>query len=102
MYITSDLYLEDVKRIAALPLPWDKLHEKSLLLTGASGLIGTFLADVLMEKNVTDDLDVTIITVGRSEEKAKERFVDYWENEKFSFYRADINEPFSIDIHADL
>ncbi|MBO6179228.1 MAG: NAD(P)-dependent oxidoreductase [Selenomonadaceae bacterium] len=101
MYISSNLYIDDIKRTINLPLPWEKLENKRVMITGASGLIGTFLADVLMEKNVADDLDVTIITVGRSEEKAKERFADYWENEKFSFYCADINEPLSIDVHAD-
>ena len=101
MYIASELYKEDVKRVAALPLPWDKLHEKSLLLTGASGLIGTFLVDVLMEKNDADSLNVKILAAGRNEEKAKERFADYWESENFSFLCADMNVPLSINVHAD-
>ncbi len=101
MYITSDMYVKDVKRVADLPLPWDRLQGKNILLTGASGLIGTFLVDVLMEKNVVDSLRVKILAVGRSEEKARARFSDYWENENFSFLSADINTSLSIDIHAD-
>lgn len=101
MYISSDVYLEDVKRVANLSLPWGRLHEKSVLLTGASGLIGTFLVDMLMEKNGIGGLDVKIFAVGRNEEKAKERFYNYWENENFSFLCADINAPLSIDVHAD-
>ena len=101
MYITSDLYVKDVRRVAALSLPWDRLHGKSILLTGASGLIGTFLVDVLMAKNAADGLDVKILAVGRSEEKAKERFAGYWKNENFSFLGADLNSPLIIDAHAD-
>lgn len=101
MYITSDLYIDDVKRVTKLPLPWDKLNGKSIMLTGASGLIGTFLVDVLMEKNISDGLNVKIIAVGRNEEKAGERFGDYWNNEKFSFLCADINEQLSIYTHTD-
>lgn len=101
MYITSDLYLEDVKRVADLPLPWYSMSGKSILLTGASGLIGTFLVDVLMEKNIVDSLNVKIIAVGRSAEKAKERFSDYWDNDIFSFCGADLNKPLSIGAHAD-
>lgn len=101
MYIKSNLYAEDIKRTINLPLPWDKLKNKSILLTGASGLIGTVLVDALMEKNVADDLNIKIIAVGRSEEKAKERFVDYWDNDNFSFIRADINTPLSIDTRTD-
>ena len=74
MYITSDLYLEDVERVASLPFPWEKLHGKSILLTGASGMLGTFLVDVLMHKNDVDGLGVSIFAVGRSETKAKKRF----------------------------
>ena len=101
MYITSDLYFEDVKRVTNLPLPWDILRGKSILLTGASGLIGTFLVDVLMEKNIADAINVKILAVGRGAEKAKERFSDYWENENFSFLSADMNKPFSIGIPVD-
>ena len=101
MYITSDLYIEDVKRVANLPLPWDSLRGKTILLTGASGLIGTFLVDVMMEKNVVDSLNAKILAVGRSAEKAKERFHDYWANDNFSFLSADLNKPLSIDVHAD-
>lgn len=101
MYITSDGYLEDVRRVASLSLPWDKLCGKSILLTGASGLIGTFLVDVLMEKNTADGLDVKILAMGRNETKAKERFAGYWENERFSFLSVDINSPLSTDVHAD-
>jgi len=101
MYIKSSLYIEDIKRTINLPLPWDKLKDKSILLTGASGLIGAFLVDSLMEKNVQDDLNVKIIAVSRSEENAKERFIDYWDNDNFSFICADINAPLSTDFHAD-
>ena len=101
MYITSNLYLDDVKRVAQLQLPWDRLCGKCILLTGASGLIGTFLVDVLMEKNDADALNVKILAVGRSAEKAKERFSDYWGNENFSFLSADMNKPLSIDVHVD-
>ncbi|SHK88175.1 Nucleoside-diphosphate-sugar epimerase [Selenomonas ruminantium] len=102
MYIKSNLYHEDIERTAALPLPWEKLQGKSILITGASGLIGTFLVDMLMYKNCVDDLDTKIIAIGRKAEKAKERFGEYWKNEAFSFLRADINTPLSLPEHVDI
>lgn len=101
MYIKSNLYHADIKRIAALPLPWEKIQGKSVLLTGASGLIGTFLVDLLMYKNFVDALNVRIIAIGRNEDKAKERFCEYWENDNFSFLKADINVTLSLAEHAD-
>ena len=68
-------YIEDVKRVAALNLPWGKLRDKTLLVTGGTGLIGSFLVDVLKEAN----LGCKVLLFGRSEEKAKKRFAEYWD-----------------------
>lgn len=41
------LYIEDTRYVAELELPWEKLQDKSILISGATGLIGSFLVDVL-------------------------------------------------------
>ena len=69
-------YAEDVKRVAALGLPWDKLRGKTILITGGTGLIGSFLIDVLKAAN----LGCSVLLFGRSEEKAKVRFKEYWDD----------------------
>lgn len=50
--IDNSIYREDTKYVASLDLPWEKLSNKSILITGASGLIGSFLIDVLMETSL--------------------------------------------------
>lgn len=67
-------YIEDVKRVAALDLPWDRLCGKTILITGGTGLIGSFLIDVL----ATTNFGCKVLLFGRSEEKARERFEEYW------------------------
>ena len=66
----NDLYMEDVRYVAGLNLPWEKLRNKSVLLSGATGLLGSFLVDVLLEKNSADELNCTVYALGRSKEKA--------------------------------
>lgn len=68
-------YVEDVKRVASLDLPWQMLRGKAILITGGTGLIGSFLIDVLAAAN----LGCTVLLFGRSEEKAKARFAEYWD-----------------------
>lgn len=99
--IKQDLYLEDVSYVASLTLPWDKLKNKSILITGASGLIGRFLVDVLMMKNIKDQLNCRVCALGRSVEKAKNVFDSYWNDDNFKFVSHDVNEPFVLeeDIH---
>ena len=39
------LYRADVSAVAALPLSWETLRDRSLLISGATGLIGRLLTD---------------------------------------------------------
>ena len=91
--ITNDLYAEDIKTTAEIDLPWDRLKGKAMLITGASGLIGTCLVDVLMHRNLLYDQECKIYAVGRNADKAKNLFLDYWKHELFQFISHDINEP---------
>lgn len=94
--IDNSIYREDIKYVAGLDLPWEKLSNKSILITGASGLIGSFLIDVLMEKNL-HGLKCKVYALGRNLEKAKNRFERYWTSPFFEFVSHDINEPLELE-----
>ena len=87
-------YLEDVSRTALLDLPWVRFKDKAVLISGATGLVGSFLIDVLMERNERFDMNCRIYALGRSEEKAKVRFGARSSHPLFSFIPYDINLPF--------
>ena len=44
----NELYLEDIRRLTKEDLPFSKLKNSSILITWASGLIGSFLIDTIM------------------------------------------------------
>ena len=90
----NELYLEDVRRVGGLCLPWEKLQDRSILLSGATGLIGSFLIDTILEKNVCDGLNCTVYALGRSEEKAKKRFSRFADDPRFVFIPYDVKQPF--------
>ena len=94
--IDNSIYREDIKYVAGLDLPWEKLSNKSILITGASGLIGSFLIDALMEKNL-HGLKCKVYALGRNLEKAKNRFERYWTSPFFEFVSHDINEPLELE-----
>ncbi|MBR2520357.1 MAG: NAD-dependent epimerase/dehydratase family protein [Selenomonadaceae bacterium] len=101
MYIKHKLYAADILNIAGENLPWEKLANKTLLVTGATGLIGTVLVDALMKKNLDDNLNVTILAAGRNEKISAERFADYADNKNFRFVKLDVNAPIEIDFPVD-
>lgn len=46
----NSLYKDDVEYVAGLSLPWNKPNNKSIMISGATGLIGSMLIDVIMKK----------------------------------------------------
>lgn len=94
--------MEDLVFAAEASLDWEKLHNSSVLISGASGLIGTFIVDVLMYKNSHDGLNCKIYALGRNLRNAQERFSHYSQNEYFKFIPHDINIPLqNFDEKAD-
>ena len=90
----NDLYREDVRCVADLPLPWDKLKDKRVLLSGAAGMIGSFLVDVILERDRSDGMNCTVYALGRSAQRARARFGIYAEDPHFVFVPQDVNLPF--------
>lgn len=90
----NNLYMEDIRYVAKMEFPWDKLKNKKILLSGATGLIGSFLIDVILEKNIINDLNCMVYALGRNEEKAKIRFSKYTSDPHFIFISYDVKKPF--------
>lgn len=96
----NELYREDLKKTADLDLAWDKLSGKSLLLSGATGLIGSFITDLIRFKNERDGLGCRVIALGRSIERLQARFPDAGDD--ITFIQHDVADPYGEDTpHAD-
>lgn len=88
-------YREDILSLANLQLPWEKLKGSNILVTGATGLIGSTLVDVLLSRGVRD---YCVYACGRNENRANKLFSSYWNTNNFKFMKFDITHPLSIDI----
>lgn len=97
MFIDNRLYKDDLAKVASQNLPWEKLKDKSVLLSGATGLIGSFFVDVVMYMNMHNALNCKIYALGRDGNKAKDRFYYCFESSLFQFVPYDINNPFDGD-----
>ncbi len=94
--LNHKLYIEDIKYIASLPFPWQAMANSSILVSGASGLVGSFMVDVFMYKNQQEGLNCTIYALGRNAKSAASRFSQYWGSKYFTFISHDINEQLSL------
>lgn len=89
----NELYMEDLRLVAGIDLPWHLLEGKSIMISGATGLIGSFLIDVVMEK----DIGCTVFALGRNEDKARIRFSKHFNSPYFKFIPYDVRKPFKRD-----
>ena len=84
---------KDISYLASLDLPWFKLQNSSVLITGATGMIGKLLIDTIMYRNIHNDMNCSIYAISRTEDTAKKRFHDYWDSPYFTYISHDINQP---------
>ena len=77
-----------------------EVNEKAFLITGASGLIGSCLTDLLMLSNECGR-ENHVYALGRSKSKLEKRFHDYLESEHFHIVEQDICCPLDDSVEYD-
>lgn len=73
------------------------LSGKTVLVTGATGLIGSHLVDVLMQMN-----DVRVIALSRSEDCLRDVFAPYLRQKRFSYEARNISDPLRLQEDVDV
>lgn len=89
----NEQYVDDLRFVSALPLPWEKLRNCSVMVSGATGMIGSFFVDVILERNKYDNLNCKVYALGRNLEKIKNRFYVYSSDPHLIFVEYDIQKP---------
>lgn len=88
----SNEYKSEIDKVSSMRFPWERLKGCRFLITGACGMIGSYMVDVLMSANVRYNLNLQILAMGRRPEQAQSRFASYWNDEDhFRFVCGDVN-----------
>ncbi len=95
----SATYAQDLRIAVDATCDIEKLCGCSVLITGATGLIGSFLVDTLLAYN-QDGADIDIYALGRSSDRLKARF-DGAITDKLHFVEHDVNEKPAFDFSVD-
>lgn len=88
------IYQRDLKNIAATERLTERLSGKTVMLSGATGMIGKCIIDLLMQYNSgrPADKQVSIIAISRKEESARQRLEEHWDKETFRYISCDVNQ----------
>lgn len=97
----DNLYLDDIEKTIQSSSVTKAFKNKSFFITGANGMIGSFLTDVLMHLNKKYNSNITIIANTRNKSKLEKRFLNYLSNPLFQSYIGDINQTINYSKQID-
>lgn len=94
---------DDLNRISKMNcIPWEKLRNKTVLITGGTGLIGTALIQVLFFCGNKWELNINICLIVRDIDDAKNKlkpWIDSYKN--ITFYKGEVESKIDIDKDID-
>lgn len=99
-YYKSKTYLNDLKSALKDVSGLSGLKDSAILVTGASGLIGSYLVDMLLTYNRLENANIRIYALGRSEQRLRERF-DGAKTEKLIYVEHDVCDEMELDTEID-
>jgi nucleoside-diphosphate-sugar epimerase len=73
-YLTSDLYTSDLDKAWKHVVNYTELFHQAVMITGATGLIGSFLVDMFVYANERYDARIEIYALSRTREHLVQRF----------------------------
>lgn len=98
MFCYSNLVVQnDLKGIIQAPLSWNDLNNKNILVTGANGMIATYLVYFLMFLNLVKGFNIKIFALSRNKDKAKMLFNDFSGDSRFCFLNQDVCDSIIIE-----
>lgn len=95
-----EIIKEDIERIISEDLPWNMLEGQSILVTGASGVLGTYIVYTLMRLN-EGGKNIRVNALCRNRACAEVKFGEYLNNKNFNLLIQDVCDPIDDDYRSD-
>ncbi len=93
-------YMEELNKLCN-QIDLTLLKDKSIMITGASGLIGSYIVDAIMRYNNQFNSNIKVFACIRNIQRAWERFNEYKGNPLFCLIAHDISIPNNFSFIAD-
>ncbi len=102
MLYGNPTWISDIDKVIEVVPELDRLAGKSLMITGAAGLVCSAIVDIIFRYNDTHDEKIQVLAAGRWPEEMSARFGDQVNREDFTFVVYDASKTDNvIDVHAD-
>ena len=87
---------EDLDHIIARDIQWEKLRHAKVLITGASGMLGSYMMRTLLELNRQKDMDIQVFGLVRHPEKLPDEC-----REQIQILQQSVTEPIRTEESFD-
>lgn len=102
MLYDSKLWIADIDRVLTTIPEIDNLAGKSVLITGAAGLVCSSVVDMLFRYNDLHEKKIKILAAGRWHKEMYGRFHEMVDRDDFAFVAYDASKTNNyLDVHAD-
>ncbi|MGN0453050.1 MAG: NAD-dependent epimerase/dehydratase family protein [Ruminococcus sp.] len=82
-------------------IPYEQLRSKTVLVTGATGMLAYYFTMALMHLNLKKDYGIRVIALVRNAQKAKEKFAGFLGDSRFELLSQDVCKPIEIEGNLD-
>lgn len=100
-FMENKIIVEDMFDIYRREIKWQKFRNQTVLISGATGMLASYLVYFLIFLNEKYLMNVRIVLLARNSEKCFYRFDKFLEKEYIKLYDFNINTPWNIPDNVD-
>ena len=98
----KDVVREDLKELTERSyIPFEELRSKTVLVTGATGMLAYYFTMALMYLNLEKDYDIRVIALVRNKEKAEKKFEGFLGDRHFEILAQDVCDEIKVEGDVD-
>lgn len=97
----NEIVSQDLEEIISEGLAWEKLFGATIVVTGASGILPSYMVETLLYLNEVRNANIKVVGIIRNIAKAERRFSHYAGRADLVLIKHDIVQPFEYSGEVD-
>jgi len=98
---SDEIIQDDMKILYQQKLPYEDFRDKTILITGASGMLAVYLVYFMMYLNRILGYRIHVVALVRNEQKAWKKFGEFKNDDHFCLLVQDVCDKIELDISVD-
>lgn len=99
--MNGEVITDDLRRMSETSLPWRELDGKTVLVTGATGMLASYVTWLLLYLHEHAGVNVSVVALCRNRQKAEQYFGSYVGQPYFHLLIQDVCEPIAYEGKVD-